>query len=81
MHQFKFPEEQQEQEKSPSMLRETTAICRQALGLQFMVKSSEQLKAWDVIMSIMVITIKAAVFSSSSQKTQQASLSLSLIRG
>ena len=40
----------------------TTDISRQALGLVFMVKCSEQLKAWNVIMSIMIIVIKAAIF-------------------
>lgn len=48
----------------------TTAISRQAPGLMFMGKCSEQLKAWNVIMSIMIIIINAAVFSSSSLKTK-----------
>lgn len=48
--------------KTLSTLGVTTANSRQALGLVFMVKCSEQLKAWKVVMNIMSIIRKAKVF-------------------
>lgn len=48
MHRFKFPEEQKKQENPPNTLHDHRNL-QTAVGLVFMVKCSEQLKAGKVI--------------------------------
>lgn len=54
--------ENRKSKKILPMLYVTAALSRRALGLTFTVTCREQLKAWNILMSIAVIIIKVVVF-------------------